>query len=109
MKKKPTFSNLFASLSLSKFKGKVHEPVMLLIKLRDDGDARCLQHAIGKSDLEAFVCEEATDASELMRRLRQDLGLKRINIFHSEPSSVDRFKSVIAWFSNRKESSIYCN
>ncbi len=76
----------------SKFKGKVYEPVMLHLKLRDPSDAAFLQQSIGRPDLEAFLCEEAEDASELMRRLRTGLGLRRINVAHSPDMRPGEFR-----------------
>ena len=83
--------NGMSSLS-SLFKGKVHEPIMLLLKLRDPEDAMYLEHSIGAADLECFVCEEASDASELLRRLRHQEGLRTINVFHSVPPTEGEFQ-----------------
>ena len=43
-------------------------------------DAIYLQKLIGRQDLEAFLCEDPDDANLLMRRLRQDMNLKKINV-----------------------------
>ena len=44
-----------------------------------------LENTIGWQEMEAFVCEDQDDANLLMRKLRQDVNLHRINVICSNP------------------------
>ena len=44
-----------------------------------------MEHIIGRQDLEAFVCEDQEDASNLMNIFRRELNYKQTNIICSDP------------------------
>lgn len=61
----------------------VHEPIMMLIRLRDPSYAIHLENIIGSLELEAFVCEDQDDSNLLMNVLRKELQYHKINVVHS--------------------------
>ena len=74
----------------SRFSRPVYPPLLctldLLNTLTASSDAIYLEKLIGRQDLEAFLCEDATDANLLMKCLRTEMNLKRINVVTVKPS-----------------------
>jgi hypothetical protein len=68
----------------------VHEPIMMILRLKRPEYATQLENTIGNAELEAFVCEDLDDSNKLMTALRQDEKLKKINVVHS--SSTQKYR-----------------
>ena len=51
-----------------------------------------LENCIGFMELEAFVCEEVSDMNLLIKKLRVENKLHRINVIHSTPEMKEQFK-----------------
>ena len=49
-----------------------------------------LENIIGFMEMEAFVCEDKDDANLLMKQLRKENKLHRINVVHSTPPDPKR-------------------
>lgn len=74
------------------FKAKVHEPLMLCLDIKDQSHARYVETHVGRADLEGFVCEDPDDVNLLLKELRENLKLRRINAFHSYAIPKDKFE-----------------
>ena len=46
------------------FAGEVHEPIMLLLEIKDENFSKFIEYTIGRADLEAFVCEVSSHFKE---------------------------------------------
>ena len=68
-----------------KFSGKVHEPILLNINVKDASYAKYLESVIPFRDLVAFVCENKRDMNLLLQYLRDDQKLQ-VNAVHSDPT-----------------------
>ena len=81
-------------LNRSKFKEpkKIYEPIMTVIKLKENylDYAVQLETIIGSNELEAFVCENNDDANLLMRELRKTY--YKINVVHSASGPNQEFQ-----------------
>jgi len=77
--------------NLNMFSKPVHEPIMLCLDVKNQEYAKLVETQIGKSDLEGFVCESPEDVNILTKQLREGLGLRRINAFHSDPEHYSKF------------------
>ena len=53
-----------------RFKAGIHEPALLTLKLSDLEHAVYVEKEAGGQQLEAFVCEAATEANDLMQELQ---------------------------------------
>lgn len=73
------------------FSKTVHEPIMLCLDVKSPEYAKLVETQIGKQDLEGFVCESPDDVNLLTKKLREELGLRRINAFHSDPDDYSKF------------------
>lgn len=67
-----------------KFSGKVHEPMLLSINVKDVNYAKYLENIIPFRDLVAFVCENKRDMNLLLQYLRDEQKLQ-VNAVHSDP------------------------
>ena len=54
-----------------RFKAGIHEPAVLCLTVKDLNNAVYIERETGSLQLEAFVCEDAGEADELSRELRQ--------------------------------------
>ena len=68
-----------------KFSGKVHEPILLNINVKDASYAKYLENVIAFRDLVAFVCENKQDMNLLLQYLRDEQHLQ-VNAVHSDPT-----------------------
>ncbi len=69
------------------FERPIHNPLMLTIQPREASYGHYVERLVGKSDLETFVCESASDTSKLINALRKGQNLRKINVVHSSPNS----------------------
>ena len=74
------------------FQAPVHDPIMLSLDVKDKSLARYVETHIGRADLEGFVCENPEDVNILTKQLRENLKLRKINAFHSNPDHPDKFR-----------------
>lgn len=68
----------------NKFSGVVHEPIMLIMNVKDAFYAKYLETMIPFRDLIAFVCENKRDMNLLIHHLREEEKLA-VNAAHSDP------------------------
>ena len=96
-------------LNRSKFKEpkKIYEPIMTVIKLKENylDYAVQLETIIGSNELEAFVCENNDDANLLMRELRKTY--YKINVVHSASGPSQEFQRP-EWHKNGRIPIKYC-
>ncbi|XP_014296663.2 structural maintenance of chromosomes protein 5 [Microplitis demolitor] len=71
--------------NLDKFRGKIHEPMLLTLQLDHNDHAKYVERVIAQRDLLAFVCENKDDMNLLLKYLREDRKLI-INAVHSDPN-----------------------
>ncbi|XP_026695844.2 structural maintenance of chromosomes protein 5-like [Ciona intestinalis] len=68
------------------FKGVIHEPIILLINMKDPKHAELVENHIAMRDLQAFVCEESEDNDLFIRELREKQNIK-INVVKAPRSN----------------------
>lgn len=64
------------------FSGRVYEPMVLELNVKDSRHAKYLEACVSTQDLVAFVCEQMEDMELLHRKLRGELRLN-VNLIHS--------------------------
>ena len=74
------------------FKAPVHDPNMLCLDEKEKNYAVYVETHVGRADLEGFVCEDPEDVNLLLKKMREDLNLRKINAFHSNPEPPSTFK-----------------
>ncbi|KAK2582225.1 hypothetical protein KPH14_004573 [Odynerus spinipes] len=67
-----------------KFMGKIYEPMLTLINVKEISYSKYLERIIPLRDLVAFVCEHKQDMNLLTKCLREQQKLQ-VNIVHSDP------------------------
>uniref|UniRef100_A0A4W6CRY0 Structural maintenance of chromosomes protein 5 n=1 Tax=Lates calcarifer TaxID=8187 RepID=A0A4W6CRY0_LATCA len=72
------------------FHGNVHEPMMLVINVRDPRFARYVEHHISFHDLRAFVFQRKDDMEKFMTEVRDKMNLKVNSISAPEESCSKR-------------------
>ena len=65
---------------------------MMVLRPRDKNYYAHLENVIGWMEMEAFVCEDKDDANLLMKKLRKENNLLRINVVHSSAQMNEQFK-----------------
>jgi hypothetical protein len=73
------------------FKAPVHDPIMLCLDVKDRSYANYVETHVGRADLEGFVCEDPDDVNLLLKKLREEMKLRKINAFHSNPEKPSAF------------------
>lgn len=68
-----------------KFRGKIYEPMLTLINVKDVTYSKYLERIIPLRDLIAFVCENKEDMNLLTKCLRDQQKLQ-VNVVHSDPN-----------------------
>lgn len=68
------------------FNKQIHEPIMMVLKVKEKGLVVQLEDVIGHQEMETFVCEDKDDANKLMNILRREQKLRKINVVHSDPN-----------------------
>lgn len=71
--------------NMNLFSKTVHEPIMLCLDVKRADYAKFVENQIGRADLEGFICEDPEDVNLLTKKLREELNLRKINAFHSDP------------------------
>ncbi|XP_065060120.1 structural maintenance of chromosomes protein 5-like [Rhopilema esculentum] len=69
----------------NKFKGRVFEPIMLQINLKNPSDAKYLESTIAHRDLIAFVCEYAEDQQVFLHEVRDKQNIP-VNVVNPPPN-----------------------
>jgi hypothetical protein len=64
---------------------------MLCLDVKDIGYANYVETHVGRADLEGFVCEDPEDVNLLLKKLREEMNLRKINAFHSNPEDPATF------------------
>jgi structural maintenance of chromosomes protein 5 len=64
------------------FKGKVYEPMMMELNVRDTNHVKYLENAVNNRDLIAFTCECKEDMAVFMQKIRTEQRLNA-NVVHS--------------------------
>uniref|UniRef100_A0A4W3I9A6 Structural maintenance of chromosomes protein 5 n=1 Tax=Callorhinchus milii TaxID=7868 RepID=A0A4W3I9A6_CALMI len=59
-----------------KFKGRIFEPIMLELNMKDSRNAKYIENHIPMNDLRAFVCENQTDMEIFLHEVRDKQRLK---------------------------------
>ena len=72
-----------------RFKYGVHEPALLTLRLQDMEQAVYVEKEAGTQQLEAFVCEAATEANDLMQELRARFS--KVSVIHGDLSKMHQF------------------
>ena len=72
-----------------RFKYGVHEPALLTLRLQDMEQAVYVEKEAGAQQLEAFVCEAATEANDLMQELRARFS--KVSVIHGDLSKMGQF------------------
>ncbi|XP_060572956.1 structural maintenance of chromosomes protein 5-like [Ruditapes philippinarum] len=67
-----------------KFKGNIHEPIMLCVNMKDPHMAKYLENHISFNDMRAFVCDTSEDMNTFMDLMREDQKL-RVNAVKTPP------------------------
>ena len=75
---------LWLRQNLDQFSAPIHEPMLLLINVKDPVYSKYIESIIPFRDLIAFVCEDKSDMNKLLRQLRGQLKLT-VNVAHSDP------------------------
>ncbi|CAK8680378.1 unnamed protein product [Clavelina lepadiformis] len=70
----------------SKFKSTIHEPIMLLIKMKNPSHAELIESHISMRDMFAFVCEDSDDNKKFIEEVREKQRL-RINVVKAPRSN----------------------
>uniref|UniRef100_A0A673CXJ5 Structural maintenance of chromosomes protein 5 n=1 Tax=Sphaeramia orbicularis TaxID=375764 RepID=A0A673CXJ5_9TELE len=68
------------------FEGNVHEPLMLVINVRDSGFAKYVENHISFHDLRAFVFQRKDDMEKFMSEVRDNMNLRVNSISAPEDS-----------------------
>ena len=72
-----------------RFKYGIHEPALLTLRLQDMEQAVYVEKEAGAQQLEAFVCEAATEANDLMQELRARFS--KVSVIHGDLSKMGQF------------------
>ncbi|XP_053393705.1 structural maintenance of chromosomes protein 5-like [Mercenaria mercenaria] len=67
-----------------KFKGNIHEPIMLCVNMKDPNMAKYLENHISFNDMRAFVCDTSEDMNTFMDLMREEQKLK-VNAVKTPP------------------------
>lgn len=70
-------------LNRHRFRGKIFDPIMVEITVKQKENAKYIENVIAIKDLQAFVCTDKGDMSQLIKILRNDMNLQ-VNIAYSE-------------------------
>ena len=73
-----------------RFKYGIHEPALLTLGLLDMDQAVYVEKETGAQQLEAFVCEEAGEANDLMQELRSKFS--KVSVIHGDLSKMSQFE-----------------
>jgi len=85
-----------------RFKSAIHEPAVLTLNVQDIENAIYVEKEVGSQQLEAFVCEDASEASDLMQELRAKF--KRVSVIHGDMSKLGQFQEGGARYQARHNS-----
>ncbi|TRY64209.1 hypothetical protein TCAL_00493 [Tigriopus californicus] len=78
-----------------RFNHTIHDPIMVCLRvLGPPENALYLERLIGAQDLQAFVCEDPSDANKLMNILRSEKKLSRINVITSSNTSTSNCEPI---------------
>ena len=67
------------------FQGKIFNPVMVEITVRDKESAKYIENTIAMKDMVSFICTNKDDMKQLIKKFRNEMGL-RVNLAFSEDS-----------------------
>ncbi|GAB0099573.1 Structural maintenance of chromosomes protein 5 [Sergentomyia squamirostris] len=73
------------------FRGRVYNPILIELKLRNPAEGKFLENIIPFRDLQAFVCEDTQDMKLLVTKLTKELKL-RVNVVQSDPADTVHYK-----------------
>jgi len=73
-----------------RFKHGIHEPAVLTLTVPNLDNAVYIEKETGGQQLEAFVCEDAREANDLMQELRQRF--QRISVIHGDLKKMAQYK-----------------
>lgn len=74
------------------FRGKVFNPVMVEITVNEKDYAKYVENTVAIKDLTAFVCTDKEDMKQLIKKLRNEMGLQ-VNVAHSDDTDEVQFKA----------------
>ncbi|KAG7188677.1 hypothetical protein KM043_008299 [Ampulex compressa] len=77
------------------FSGKIHEPMLLIINVKEVAYAKYLEKIIAVRDLISFACENKHDMNILLENLRDKQNLL-VNAVHADPMKKVSFQPTIA-------------
>lgn len=70
----------------SQFRGKIFNPIMTEITVKEKDNAKYVENTIGQKDLHAFVCTDKGDMKRLIQKLRMEMKLQ-VNIAFAEDTN----------------------
>lgn len=73
------------------FQGKIFNPVMIEITVRDKESAKYIENTIAMKDMVSFICTNKDDMKQLIKKFRNEMGL-RVNLAFSEDSDQVEFE-----------------
>ncbi|KAJ8708457.1 hypothetical protein PYW07_010582 [Mythimna separata] len=76
------------------FQHAVHEPMMLEISFTDPKFARYLESTVAGRDLVAFTFEDTKDMNLFLSKVRNELGLRRVNAICSQGNTPPRSQNI---------------
>ena len=68
----------------------VHEPAVLTLSVQDVDNAVYIEKETGSQQLEAFVCEDAEEANDLMQELRQKF--RKVSVIHGDLKNLTKYE-----------------
>uniref|UniRef100_A0A1B0CS84 Structural maintenance of chromosomes protein 5 n=1 Tax=Lutzomyia longipalpis TaxID=7200 RepID=A0A1B0CS84_LUTLO len=72
------------------FRGKVYDPIIIELKLKDAREGKYLENVIAVRDLTAIVCEDTEDMKLLVKKLTKEMHLT-VNVLQSKAASQINF------------------
>lgn len=74
------------------FRGRVFNPILVEITVNEKESAKYIESTIAVKDLVAFVCTDKDDMKQLIKKLRNEMGLQ-VNFAYSEDTDEVMFQS----------------
>jgi structural maintenance of chromosomes protein 5 len=74
------------------FQGRIFNPVMVEITVKEKKNAKYVENTIGMKDLMAFVCTDKDDMKKLIQKLRGDMKLQ-VNVAFAEDTNQIEYES----------------
>ena len=73
------------------FEGHIYDPIIIEVNVKNKNDAKYIENTIGIKDLISFTCTKKQDMANLIKKLRNEMGLA-VNVAFVEDSNEIEFK-----------------